>query len=118
MPHYLDTFIIPIPTKNLPAYKKMAQLGAKVWLDHGALSYVESVLDDANPGFGLPFPKLAKTKPGQTVVVSYITYKSRAHRDRVNKLVMSDPRMTSFENTMPFNPQQMAYGGFKTIVEA
>jgi len=117
MAHYLDAFVIPIAKKNLPAYRKVAKMAGKVWMDHGALAYVESVGDDLKPGFGLPFPKLCKLSPGQTVLFSYILYKSRAHRNRVNKAVMSDPRMAKFAKSMPFDPAQVAWGGFKTIVE-
>ncbi|MCC6574704.1 MAG: DUF1428 domain-containing protein [Planctomycetes bacterium] len=115
---YVDGFLLPVPKKNLKAYAKMAKVGAKVWLDHGALDYKECVGDDLNPPFGLPFPKQMKLKPGEVPVFSYIVYKSKAHRDAVNKKVMSDPRMTQPPKEMPFDMKRMAYGGFKAIVEA
>jgi len=118
---YVDGFVLPVPTKNLTAYKKMSQKAGKVWMDHGALEYRECAGDDMNVSCGIPFPKLVKPKAGETVVFSYIVYKSKAHRDKVNKLVMSDPRLASMmdpKKKMPFDCTRMAYGGFKTIVEA
>ena len=120
MAKYIDGFVIPIPTKNLPAYKKMATLGRKVWLAHGALDYREFVLEHEAPeGVALPFLKLVKAKKGETVVMAYIVYKSRAHRDAVNKKVMSDPRMSPEQyqgKGMPFDMKRMSFGGFTTIV--
>ncbi len=115
---YVDGFVIPIAKKNLPAYRKMAKLGCKVWKEHGALAYYECVGDDLTPGFGLPFPKLAKTKPSETVVFSWITYKNKAHRNKVNKAVMADPRITeSMKKKMPFDVKRMSCGGFKTMID-
>ena len=122
---YVDGFVLVVAKNKLPAYKKMAELGRKVWRKHGALDYKECIGDDLIPkGMGgmkvLTFPKLAKTKAGETVVFSYILFKSRAHRDAVNKKVMKDPMMNDpkFANMpMPFDMKRMAYGGFKTIVE-
>ena len=115
---YVDGFLLPIPKKNLGAYKKMATIASKVWRDHGALRYVEAVGDDLTPGFGLPFPKLAKAKKGETMVFAYIVYKSRAHRDAVNKKVMKDKRLEAScdADDMPFDIKRMAWGGFKAIV--
>jgi uncharacterized protein YbaA (DUF1428 family) len=120
MPLYVDGFLVPVPTKKLPEYKRMATLGRKVWMRHGALAYVEAVAEDPTPGFGLPFPKLCKCKKGETVVFAYIVYKSRAHRDRVCKKVMTDPDMAKFgpDSPMPFDPKRMAWGGFKALVQA
>jgi uncharacterized protein YbaA (DUF1428 family) len=118
MPQYVDGFVIPIPKKNLAAYKKMAATAGKVWMEHGALAYFECVGEDLTPGFGLPFPKLCKSKPDETIVFSFIVYKSRAQRDRVNKKVMADPRMAAAcdPKNMPFEVKKMACGGFEAIV--
>jgi uncharacterized protein YbaA (DUF1428 family) len=116
---YVDGFVIPVPKKKVEAYRKIAAKAGKVWREHGALDYKECVIEDTNMKFGLPFPKLAKTKPGETVVFSYILYKSRAHRDKVNAKVMKDPRITGMgEMAMPFDVKRMSYGGFDVIVDA
>ena len=116
---YVDGFLLPVPKKKLQAYRRMAQQAGKVWREHGALDYMECVGDDLNNKWGVKFPKVAKLKPGETVVFSYIVYKSRAHRDRVNAKVMKDKRITdSMNKAMPFDVKRMAYGGFKTLVEA
>lgn len=123
MAKYVDGFVLPVPKKNIPSYRKMAEGGKKVWLKHGALEYIEAVGDDLNPkSMGVKFftfLKLAKTKPGETVVFSFIVYKSRAHRDQVNakvmKEMMSDPK--NKDMAMPFDVKRMAYGGFQAIVE-
>jgi len=118
MARYVDGFVLPMPTKNLPAYRRMAKMGATVWMDHGALEYRECVGDDLSVKFGLPFPSALKIKKGETVVFAWIVFKSRAHRDRVNKAVMKDPRMnTMATKEMPFDCKRMLYGGFKVIVE-
>jgi len=115
---YVDGFVLVVPKKKLAIYKKMATRAATVWKDHGALDYRECVGDDLKVKMGLPFPKLAKTKAGETVVLSYIVYKSRAHRDKVNAKVMADKRLSAanMPKEMPFDMKRMAYGGFKTIV--
>lgn len=118
MAGYVDGFVLPVPEKNLNAYLKMAQKASRIWLEHGALDYRESVGEDLKVKFGLPFPKGIRTKPGETIVFAWITYKSRAHRDKVNGKVMKDPRIQDMcdpKNT-PFDPRRMMYGGFKTIV--
>ena len=117
--NYVDGFVIPIPKKNLAAYRRMARTAAVVWREHGALDYKECVGDDLNQPFGMPFPKLTKLKKGETVVFSYIVYKSRAHRDRVNKKVMKDPRIAAScdPKTAPFDLRRMVYGGFNVIVD-
>ena len=118
MPRYVDGFVIPVPKKNLDAYRRMARAAGKVWMEHGALEYVESVGEDVNTTFGTPFPKLAESKRGEVVVFSFIVYKSRAHRDRVNKLVMADERIQkSMKGKMPFDVKRMAYGGFQALVD-
>jgi uncharacterized protein YbaA (DUF1428 family) len=120
MPRYVDGFLIPLPKKNLNAYRRLAQKAGKVWRDHGALDYKECVGDDLNVKMGLPFPRGIKTRPGEAVLFSYIVFKSRAHRDRVNAKVMKDPRLAKMMDpkAMPFDVKRMMYGGFKTIVEA
>lgn len=118
MARYVDGFVICVPKKNMAAYTKMAKLGRKIWMEHGALDYVEAVGDDLKVKFGLPFTKMAKTKAGETVVFSFITYKSRKHRDAVNKKVMADKRMDCSGQKMPFDMKRFAYGGFKAFVEA
>ncbi|MBC8095308.1 MAG: DUF1428 domain-containing protein [Akkermansiaceae bacterium] len=120
MPDYVDGFVLPIPTRNLAAYRRMAAKASKIWKEHGALEYRECVGEDMNVPFGMPFPKGIKTKPEETVVFAYIVYKSRAHRDQVNARVMKDPRIGGMcdPKDMPFDSKRMLYGGFKTIVEA
>jgi len=117
---YVDGFLLPVPKKKLQAYRRMAAKAGKIWREHGALDYKECVGDDLNIKFGLPFPKVLKPKPGETVVFSYIVYKSRAHRDRVNAKVMKDPRLACSMDpkNMPFDCKRMAYGGFKVLVDA
>ena len=117
MARYVDGFVLPLPKKQVAAYAKISKAAGKIWKDHGALEYVECAGDDLAPAFGLPFTKLAKAKPGETVVFSYIVYKSKAHRDRVNKKVMADPRMATMPKEMPFDVKKMAYGGFEVIVQ-
>ena len=114
---YVDGFVLTVPKKNLAAYRRMASIACKVWRDHGALDYIEAVGDDLKVKFGLPFPKLVKPKAGETIVFSYIVYKSKAHRNKVNAKVMKDPRLHMDEKKMPFDPARMAYGGFKAIVD-
>jgi uncharacterized protein YbaA (DUF1428 family) len=117
---YVDGFVIPLLKKNLNAYRRMAQKAGKVWRDHGAVEFRECVGDDLNIKMGKPFPRGIKLKPGETVLFSYIVFKSRAHRDRVNARVMKDPRLATMMSSkaMPFDVKRMMYGGFKTIVDA
>lgn len=117
---YVDGFVLVVPTKNIKAYKKLAAVGAKVWKEHGALEYRECVGDDMNVPFGLKFPKLAKAKAGETVVFSWILYKSKADRNRINAKVMKDPRLAAScdPKNMPFDVKKMSWGGFKVLVEA
>ena len=116
---YVDGFIVPVPKKKLAAYRKIASKAGKIWMEYGALSYVECVADDVKKGKHTSFPRSVKLKRGETVVWSYIVYKSRAHRDRVNAKVMKDPRMTSIMNpkALPFDGKRMIFGGFKVLVE-
>lgn len=118
MPQYIDGFVVPVPKKNIAAYRRMAQKASKVWLDHGALEFRECAGDDLDVKFGLPFPRGIKAKPGETVVFSWIVYKSKAHRDAVNAKVMKDPRMQAdkMPKSMPFDCKRMLWGGFKVIV--
>ena len=120
MAKYVDGFVLPVPRKNLAAYRRMASLAGKVWRSHGALEYIECVADDVKPGKVTSFPQSVKLKRGEVVVFSWIVYKSRAHRDSVNKKVMKDPRIARMmqQGPMPFNPKRMAYGGFKVLVDA
>ncbi|MEW6683815.1 MAG: DUF1428 domain-containing protein [Nitrospirota bacterium] len=118
---YVDGFVLPLPKKNLKVYRRIAQKAGEVWRKHGALDYKECVGDDLNVKMGLPFPRLVKPKPGETVVFAYIVFRSRAHRDRVNAKVMKDPLMNdpALKNMpMPFDMKRMAYGGFKVLVDA
>jgi uncharacterized protein YbaA (DUF1428 family) len=115
---YVDGFVTPVPKRKLPAYRRLAQQAGKVWREHGALEFVESVADDVKRGKRTSFPRSVKLKPGETVVFSYIVFKSRTHRDRVNAKVMKDPRIAKLDvKTMPFDAQRMFWGGFKTLVE-
>ena len=120
MPRYVDGFVLPLPKKNLKTYRAMAAKASKVFRDHGALEYLECVGEDMTPAFGVPFPKQMKCKKGETVVLAWIVYTSRAHRDKVNAKVMKDPRMDAMmgNKAMPFNPKRMLYGGFQVIVSA
>lgn len=119
---YVDGFVLTVSKKNLPAYRKMAAMAGKIWKKYGALDYKECVIDDAKPKWvTLTFPKLAKAKPGELVVFSYIAYASRAHRDRVNEKVMKDAQMNEKkwkDKPMPFDMKRMAYGGFSVLVDA
>lgn len=118
MARYVDGFVIPLPKKNLETYRRMAKLGAKIWREYGALEYYECVGDDLKVKMGTPFSRQLDLKPGETVVFSWIVYKSRAHRDRVNAKVMKDPRMNDpqMQKAMPFDMKRMCYGGFEVLV--
>jgi len=119
MARYVDGFLIPIKKKDLNGYKKMAKLGCKVWMEHGALEYYECVGDELDNKWGLPFSKLCKLKPNETVIFAFIVYKSKAHAAQVNKKVHSDPRMQP-ENfkSMPFDMKRFSTGKFKALVQA
>jgi uncharacterized protein YbaA (DUF1428 family) len=119
MAKYVDGFVVPVPKSKLDAYRRMSRKAGKLWKEHGALEYTECVADDAPKGKVTSFPQSVKLKKGETVVFSWIGYKSRAHRDRVNKKVMSDPRLAKMmdEKSMPFDGQRMIYGGFKVEVD-
>jgi uncharacterized protein YbaA (DUF1428 family) len=116
---YVDGFVVPVPKKNLKKYLAMAKKAGRVWKDHGALDYCEAVADDVKPGKSTSFPQSVKLKKNETVIFSYVVYKSRAHRDRVMKKVMSDPRLADMMNNpkaMPFDGKRMFWGGFKTAI--
>jgi uncharacterized protein YbaA (DUF1428 family) len=118
MPRYVDGFVLPVPKKNLAAYRAMARKAGKVWMDHGALEYVECIADDVKPGKVTSFPQSVKLKKGETVFFSYIVYKSRRDRDRVLKKVLSDLRLKDMMDPkkMPFDAKRMIYGGFKPMI--
>lgn len=118
---YVDGFVLTVPKKKLAAYRKMASMGGKMWKKYGALDYKECIMDDPKPKWvTFTFPKMAKAKPGEVVFFSFITYKSRAHRDAVNAKVMKDPAMhpdsADSMKDMPFDMKRMAFGGFKVLV--
>lgn len=117
---YVDGFVVPVPTKNLAAYRRMASLAGKVWREHGALEYTECIADDVKPGKRTSFPQSVKLKRGEKVVFSWVVYKSRKDRDRVNAKAMKDPRMAAMMNpkAMPFDGKRMFWGGFKVLVNA
>src|SRR5713101_8819170 len=115
---YVDVCVVPVQKRSLQAYRRMAQKAGKIWREHGALEFRECVADDVKPGKWTSFPQSVKLKAGETVVFSYIVFKSRAHRDRVNAKVMKDPRLADMMDpkNMPFDGKRMFWGGFKTIV--
>ena len=115
---YVDGFVVPVPRKNLPAYRRMARKAGKVWKEYGALDYREWISDDVKVGKLTSFPRSVKLKPGETVVFAWIVYKSRKHRDRVNAKVMKDPRLSDMMDlkSMPFDGRRLIFGGFKKLV--
>ena len=117
--NYVDGFVLPIPKKNLAKYKKMAKLACKVWTEHGAIDYLECIADDVKTGKLTSFPKSVKLKKNEVVFFSWITYKSRSHRDLVLKKVFADPRLKSMMDpkNMSFDGKRMIYGGFKPLVK-
>lgn len=116
---YVDGFVLAVPTKTLDHYRRISKAAGKVWRQHGALQYVEAVGDDLKVKFGVSFEKIMKVKKGETVIFSWIVFKSRQHRDQVNKKVMADPvlRKMMEKGPMPFDLKRMAYGGFKFLVD-
>jgi len=113
---YVHGFVLAVPTANLAAYRKLARKAGKVWMEHGALAYHECVADDVKPGKLTSFPQAVKLKDGETVLFSWIVYRSRRDRDRINKAVMADPRLRAAPQSMPFDLARMIYGGFKEFV--
>jgi uncharacterized protein YbaA (DUF1428 family) len=114
---YVDGFVLPVPKKNLAAYRRMSQKAGKIWREHGALEYRECAGDDLDVKFGVGFPRTIKLKPDETAVFAWIVYKSRAHCDRVNAKVMQDPRLHMDPKAMPFDVKRMVFGGFKVLVD-
>ena len=118
MAKYVDGFVLPIPKRNTAAYRRMARHAGKIWREHGALDYVECIADDVKPGKLTSFPQAVKLKKGEVVWFSYIVYKSRRDRDRINRKVMNDPRLAKYMSSkaMPFDGKRMFWGGFKVMV--
>lgn len=115
---YVDGFVVAVPRRKLEQYRRISRSAGKVWREHGALEYRECVGDDLRSKVGVPFPRLAKVRPGETVVFSWILYKSRAARDRINAKVMKDPRiLKTVGQPMPFDVKRMAMGGFSVFVD-
>ena len=114
---YVDGFVVPVPKNRLTAYRRLARKAGKVWREHGALHYVECVADDVKAGKVTSFPQAVKLKPDEVVVFSWIVYASRRERDRVNKKVMSDPRLKMNPKDMPFDGMRMFWGGFKPMLD-
>ena len=116
---YVDGFVVPVPKKNIAAYKAMARKAGKIWMEHGALAYHECVADDVKPGKSTSFPQSVKLKEGEVVIFAWIVYKSRRQRDSINAKVMKDPRLAEMMDPkkMPFDGKRMFWGGFKGIVE-
>jgi uncharacterized protein YbaA (DUF1428 family) len=116
---YVDGFVLPVPVANLDAYKKMARRAGKIWMEHGALQYIECVADDVQPGKVTSFPQAVQLKKDEVVVFSWVVYRNRRERDRINKKVMSDPRLADMMDpkSLPFDGMRMFWGGFKPIVE-
>lgn len=115
---YVDGFVLPVPKKNLAAYRSLARKAGKIWKEYGALEYIECVADDVQPGKVTSFPQSVKLKPDEVVVFSWIVYKTRKQRDSINKKVMADPRLASMDpKSMPFDGKRMFWGGFKPIVQ-
>lgn len=117
---YVDGYLLTVPEKNLDEYRRIARIASKVWLDHGALEYRECVQEDSPEGFGVPFAKAAKAKPGEVVIFAWVVYKSRAQRDRVNAKVFADPRIHKAMDPKnpPFDCKRMSFGGFNVLVQA
>ncbi len=114
---YVDGFVLPVPADRLAEYRRIARKAGKVWIEHGALQYVESVADDLQPDGQVSFPRAVRCKPGEVVLFSWILYRSRAHRDQVNARAMADPRIASMgPEKMPFDSKRMVWGGFRSIV--
>ena len=114
---YVDGFLVAVPKDKLTEYKKMARKAGRIWVEHGALSYVECVGDDVPVGKLTSFTKAVKLKEGETVIFAWITYKSKRDRDAINKKVMADSRLEDDMNNAPFDAKRMIYGGFKPVIE-
>jgi len=120
MARYVDGFVLPVPKRNAAAYRRIARKAGKIWREHGALEYRECIAEDVKPGKQTSFPQSVKLRAGEVVWFSWIVYRSREHRDRVNAKVMKDPRLanTMDPKKMPFDPKRMIYGGFEVMVDA
>jgi uncharacterized protein YbaA (DUF1428 family) len=116
---YVDGFVLPVPRRKLAAYRRMAKYAGKIWMEYGALQYVETVADDVKPGKLTSFPQSVKLKKGEVVIFSFVTYKSRKQRDRIMAKIMKEPRFEKYMDpkNMPFDGKRMFWGGFRTIVE-
>ena len=119
MPNYVDGFVVPVPKKNIEAYRRMARRAGKIWREHGALAYFECLADDVKPGKLTSFPQAVKLKPGEQVWFSWVVYKSRRDRDRIMAKVMKDPRLAGMmdPNRLPFDGKRLIFGGFKVVIE-
>ena len=119
MAKYVDGFVVPVPKRNLDAYRRQARRAGKIWIEHGALEFKECVAEDVQAGELTSFPQSVQLKRGETVVFSWIAFKSRAHRDRVNAKVLADPRLADAmdSKSQPFDAKRMIYGGFETMVD-
>ena len=119
MARYVDGFVVPVPKKSVDAYRRIARKAGKVWREHGAIEFRECIADDVKPGKFTSFPQSVKLKPGEIVVFSWIVYKSRAQRDRINAKVMKDPRLADMMDPkdLPFDGKRMFWGGFKVFVD-
>jgi len=119
MARYVDGFVLPVPKKNAEAYRRIARKAGKIWREHGALEYRECIADDVKPGKHISFPQSVELEPGEAVWFSWITFKSRKHRDQVNAKVMADPRLAVMMDakSMPFDGKRMIYGGFRVLVD-
>ena len=119
MPRYVDGYVLPVPKKSVEVYRRLARIGGRVWREHGALQYFECVGDDLKSRWGVSFPRRGRTRPGETVVFSFVVFRSKAHRDRVNAKVMKDSRIANMDmKSMPFDSKRMTYGGFRVLVQA
>jgi uncharacterized protein YbaA (DUF1428 family) len=119
MAHYVDGFVVPVPLRNLDAYRRMAEQAGKIWMEHGALQYWECIGDDVKAGKVTSFPQSVQLKEDEIVVFAWILYDSREHRDSINAKVMEDPRMKDMMDpkSMPFDGMRMFWGGFKSVLE-
>jgi uncharacterized protein YbaA (DUF1428 family) len=118
MGKYVDGFVLPVPKANVEAYRQVAEAAGKVWREYGALAYTECFADDVKPGQLTSFPQSVKLEPDETIVLAWIVYESREHRDRVNEQVMNDPRIADMDpKTMPFDTKRMFWGGFTVFVD-
>lgn len=115
MSHYVDGFVLPVPKDNIEAYRELATLAGQIWIEHGALEYIECLADDVTAGTLTSFPRAVKLEENETVVFAWIVYESREHRDRVNSAVMADKRLAGPDD-MPFDGKRLIYGGFAPLV--